>query len=96
LSVAKSDLIKQLADSYPGYTRIDLTRLVNILLSEIENSLKRNESIEFRNVFSIKPRTQKSGFRRNPKTGEKLYVKEKRNVLFKSSKEWVKKINEKI
>ena len=36
MSVAKSDLIKQLADAYPGFIRSDLTRLVDILLIEIE------------------------------------------------------------
>ncbi|WP_089697913.1 HU family DNA-binding protein [Candidatus Pelagibacter communis] len=33
--------------------------------------------------------------RRNPKTGEKVFVKEKKSILFKMSKEWSNKINEK-
>ena len=95
MSVAKSDLIKQLANAYPGFIRSDLTRLVDILLFEIENSLKRNESVEFRGAFSLRPRLQKARFSRNPKTNEKVNTPEKRTILFRMSKEWSKKINEK-
>ena len=38
-------------------------------------------------------RLQKSRLARNPKTNEKLYIKEKYSLLFKSSKNWAKKIN---
>ena len=95
MSVVKSDLIKQLADSYPGFIRSDLTRLVDILLFEIGGSLKRNESVEFRGAFSLRPRLQKARFSRNPKTNEKVNTPEKRTILFRMSKEWSKKINEK-
>ncbi len=95
MSVAKSDLIKQLADAYPGFIRSDLTRLVDILLFEIEDSLKRNESVEFRGAFSLRPRLQKARLSRNPKTNEKVNTPEKRTILFRMSKEWSKKINEK-
>ncbi len=95
MSAAKSDLIKELADAYPGFIRSDLTRLVDILLFEIEGSLKRNESVEFRGAFSLRPRLQKARFSRNPKTNEKVNTPEKRTILFRMSKEWSKKINEK-
>ena len=95
MSVTKSDLIKQLANAYPGFIRSDLTRLVDILLFEIESSLKRNESVEFRGAFSLRPRLQKARFSRNPKTNEKVNTPEKRTILFRMSKEWSKKINDK-
>ena len=95
MSVVKSDLIKQLADAYPGFIRSDLTRLVDILLFEVEGALKRNESVEFRGTFSLRPRLQKARLSRNPKTNQKVNTPEKRTILFKMSKEWSKKINEK-
>ena len=95
MSVTKSDLIKQLADAYPGFIQSDLTRMVNILLLEIENSLKRNESVELRGAFSLRPRLQKARISRNPKTNEKVNTPEKRTILFRMSKEWSKKLNEK-
>ena len=48
-----------------------------------------------RDIFTLNPKIQIEGIRRNPKTGEKVFVKEKKIVLFKMSKEWAKKINEK-
>jgi len=53
LSVAKSDLIKELADSYPNFLRKDLIRLMDIALYEMINSLKRGERVELRDVFTI-------------------------------------------
>ena len=73
----------------------DLTKLVDIILYEVQESLKRGERVELRDIFSLDPRIQKEGIRRNPKTGEKVFVKEKKSVLFKMSKEWANKIDEK-
>tara|TARA_B100000965_G_scaffold252303_1_gene212286 strand:- start:1101 stop:1388 length:288 start_codon:yes stop_codon:yes gene_type:complete len=95
LSAAKSDLIKELADSYPNFLRKDLTRLIDITLYEMINSLKRGERVELRDVFIIEPRIQKPGFKRNPKTGKTFFAKEKKKIFFKISKKWSKKINEK-
>ena len=95
MSFAKSNLIKELADSYPNFLRKDLIRLIDISLYEMINSLKRGERVELRDVFTIEARTQKSGFRRNPKNGKTFFAKEKKKILFKISKKWAKKINEK-
>ena len=95
MSVTKSDLIKELADNYPNFFRKDLTKLLNITLYEIQNSLKRGERIELRDIFTIEPRVQKARVSRNPKTNEKINTPEKKSLLFKISKKWSKKINEK-
>ena len=95
MSVAKSDLIKELANSYPNFLRRDLIRLVDIALYEMINSLKRGERVELRDIFTIEPKTQKPGFKRNPKSGTTFFAKEKKKILFKMSKKWTKKINEK-
>ena len=95
MSVAKSDLIKELADSYPNFLRKDLTRLIDIALYEMINSLKRGERVELRDIFTLEPKTQKPGFKRNPKSGATFFAKEKKKILFKMSKKWTKKINEK-
>ena len=95
MSVSKSDLIKELANSYPNFLRKDLTKLVDIVLYEMQNSLKRGERVELREVFSLEPKIQKARISRNPKTNEKVNTPEKKTILFKMSKEWSKKINEK-
>tara|TARA_B100000579_G_C22497283_1_gene695284 strand:- start:381 stop:671 length:291 start_codon:yes stop_codon:yes gene_type:complete len=95
LSFAKSNLIRELADSYPNFLRKDLIRLIDITLYEMINALKRGERVELRDIFTIEPKTQKSSFRRNPKSGATFFAKEKKKILFKISKSWAKKINEK-
>ena len=95
MSIVKSDLIKELADAYPNFLRKDLLRLVDITLYEIQSALKRGERVELRDVFTIDPRIQKARLSRNPRTNETINTPEKKTKLFKISKNWAKKINEK-
>ena len=95
MSVVKSDLIKELANNYPNFLRKDLIKLFDIIIYEMQESLKRGDRVELREVFSLEPRTQKARISRNPKTNEKINTPQKKTILFKMSKEWTKKINEK-
>ena len=95
MSVTKSDLIKELSKNYPNFLRRDLIKLFEITIYEMQEALKRNERVELRDVFSLEPRLQKARVSRNPKTNEKVNTEEKKSILFKMSKEWAKKINEK-
>ena len=96
MSVVKSDLIKELSNNYPNFLRKDLIKLFDIVLEEMQNSLKRGERVELRDIFTIESRIQKARISRNPKTNEKVNTPEKKAILMKISKEWSKKINEKI
>ena len=94
MSTKKSEILNKLSNYYPNFLKKDLKKLVDITLKEMKNSLKRGERVELRDVFSIEPKLRKARFARNPKTNEKIYVKEKYTILFKTSKFWSKKINE--
>ena len=94
MSTKKSDIVNKLADNYPNFIKRDLRKIVEIFISELSNSLRRKERVELRDVFSLEPRLKKARTARNPKTNEKIYVKEKYSILFKISKMWAKKINE--
>ena len=96
MAIKKSDIINKLADNYPNFIKKDLKKLVEIVISEVSNSLKRHERVELRDVFSLEARLKKARAARNPKTNEKIYVKEKYSILFKISKMWSKKINNEI
>ncbi len=95
MSAVKSDLIKELSKNYPNFLKKDLIKLFDIAIYEIQESLKRGERVELREVFSFEPRIQKARVSRNPKTNEKINTPQKKSILFKMSKEWAKKINEK-
>ena len=95
MPVVKSDLIKELADNYPNFLKKDLIKLVDIALNEMQEAVKRGERVELRDIFTLEPRIQKARVSRNPKTNEKVNTPEKKTILFKISKVWAKKINEK-
>ena len=73
----------------------NLQRAYPAVAIEIQEALKRGERVELREVFSIEPRIQKARISRNPKTNEKVNTPEKKSILFKMSKDWAKKANEK-
>ena len=95
MSVVKSELIKELANNYPNFLKKDLIKLFDISIYEIQEALKRGERVELRDLFTLEPRIQKARISRNPKTNEKVNTPEKKSILFKMSKEWMEKINEK-
>ena len=95
MSFVKSDILKELSDNYPNFLKKDLLKLFDILIYEIQESLKRGERVELRDIFTIEPRIQKSRISRNPKTNEKVNTPEKKTILFKMSKKWTVRINEK-
>lgn len=96
MPIVRSDIIKQLADAYPNFLKKDLDLFFDIIISEIKSALKRGERVELRDILIIGAKNQKPRIAINPKTLEKIKVPEKKNIYFKVSKSWNKKINEKI
>ena len=80
MSFVKSDLIKELSNSYPNFLRKDLIKLFEIMIYEIQESLKRGERVELRDIFTIEPRIQKARISRNPRTNEKINTQISSNI----------------
>ncbi len=93
MAVVKSKIIDNLSDNYPNFLKKDLSKLVEIILSQIEDALIRKERIELRDIFTLETKVQKARISRNPKTNEKVSVPEKKTVQFKMSKKWFNKLN---
>ena len=91
--LVKSKILEQLANNFPNFLKRDLSNLVEIILFEMENSLKKNERVELRDIFTFETRVQKARISRNPKTNEKVKVPEKKTIHFKMSKKWFNKLN---
>ena len=92
----KSDILKILSNNYPNFLKKDLSKFIEIVLNEIQDALRRDERIELRDNFTLEGKIQKARIARNPKTNEKINIQEKKLIKFRMSKEWFKKINEKI
>ena len=93
MAIVKSKLLKQLSDNYPNFLKKDLEKSLNIVLNEIKLALNKGENVELRDFGTWSVQTQKAKLSRNPKTGEKLKIPEKRKIRFKMSKKLFKKIN---
>ena len=59
MAVVKSKIINNLSDNWPSFLKKDLSKLVEIILAQIEKSLERNERVELRDIFTLESRTQK-------------------------------------
>jgi len=93
LVLVKSKILEQLSNNFPNFLKRDLSNLIEIILTEMENSLKKNERVELRDILTLETRVQKARISRNPKTNERVEVPEKKTIHFKMSKKWFKDLN---
>jgi len=91
----KSEIIKQLHKKHPALKRSQVEAIFDIMFNTISDSLIKEKPVELRNFgrFTIKIIKAKYNAR-NPKTGEIIYVPEKKKVSFKMSKHLKEEINE--
>ena len=90
----KSDLLKNLKNSYINLYSKDLERIIDIFFNQIKQALKRGERCELRNFGIFYTNIQKARISRNPATGVKLSTPQKRSIQWKMSKEIFKKLND--
>ena len=93
MAIVKSKLLKQLSNNYPNFLKKDLEKFADIILNEIKKSLKRGDRVELRGFGVFYTNIQKARISRNPRTGDKVHTPEKKNIHFKISKEFFKKLN---
>jgi integration host factor subunit beta len=87
LSLTKSELIARLAEHYPALTAKDAEYAVRTILEAMSSTLAEGQRIEIRGFgsFALSYRPPRVG--RNPKSGERVLVPEKRVPHFKPGKE---------
>ena len=85
--MTKSELIARLAERYPQLIAKDADFAVNTILDAMAKSLGDGQRIEIRGFgsFALNKRPPRVG--RNPKSGEKVLVPEKRVPHFKAGKD---------
>ena len=92
--MSRPHLIKKLKEKNPKINRSELEIVIDTFCGTIEKALVEERNVEIRGFgsFLIKKIKEKY-YARNPKTGELIYVPEKNNVRFKSSKNLKRLIN---
>ena len=93
MAIAKSNILKKLSKNYPNFLKKDLEKLVNIILKEIKETLKRGARVELRGFGVFFTNIQRARISRNPKTGEKVNTPQKKTIHFKMAKDLFKKLN---
>jgi integration host factor subunit beta len=86
-NITKSELIAKLAQRYPQLAARDAELAVKTILDAMAATLAQGQRIEIRGFgsFSLNVRPSRTG--RNPKSGEKVVVPEKRVPHFKPGKD---------
>lgn len=86
-TMTKSELIERLADHYPQLVAKDAEFAVRTILEAMARTLTQGHRIEIRGFgsFALSSRPPRVG--RNPKSGEKVMVPEKRVPHFKPGKD---------
>ena len=82
----KLELIKALSEE-AGISRPDAKRIVEIVFESMADALGRGDRVEIRGLCSFYVKKYKSYMGRNPKTGKKVRIPEKRLPFFKAGKE---------
>ena len=90
--MTKSDLISALREEH-DITRPDATHIVNLFFDEMSNALVNGDRVEIRGLCSIYVKKYKAYTGRNPITGKKVKVKDKKLPFFKPGKELKERVN---
>ncbi len=90
--MTKSDIVEQVSKQ-TGFTKVETDFIFNTILDTIKKSLEKGDRIEIRGFgnFTVKHLAGKEA--RNPKTNEKIWVKERFVPKFKVSKLLINSVN---
>lgn len=93
--MTKRELILKLSERFKNLSLKDAELVVDTIFESMAQALEKGERIELRGfgTFQLRTRNPKQG--RNPKTGEKVYVEQKRVPFFKVGKELRIRVNKK-
>jgi integration host factor subunit beta len=91
--MTKSDLVQKLSEKVSTLTKKECEVIVDTVFLNMRDALHRGEKIEIRGFGSFTVRLRRAKEGRNPKTGEKVSIPEKRIPFFKVGKELRELVN---
>lgn len=91
--MTKSDLILRLSRKFPDLIKRDIEKIVNLILNEIAESLKKGGRVEIRGFGAFSVRKREARIARNPKNGKEVSIGERHAIYFRTGKELREKIN---
>jgi integration host factor subunit alpha len=94
-TVVKSDLIDRVYEAV-GFTRQEASEAVEILFDQIKLALGRGENVRVTGFASFIIKEKKARTVRNPKTGDPVFIHERKALTFKPSKQLLLSTNNSI
>ncbi|MDR1982401.1 MAG: integration host factor subunit beta [Holosporaceae bacterium] len=91
--MTRSDLIARISAIYPYMHIRNVEKVVSIVINSIVNTLRDGGRVELRGFGSFCIRKRKRSEGRNPKTGEKVIVHEKKVPFFKAGRQLKDMVN---
>ena len=82
----KSQLVKRLLNKNPHLIQRDVENITSIVLEKITSTLENEGRVEIRGFGSLSVRRRQSKNGRNPRTGESVFVPEKKPLFLKLEK----------
>ena len=82
----RSQLVKRLLNKNPHLIQKDVEKVTSLVLDKITSTLENDGRVEIRGFGSLSVRKRNSKNGRNPRTGESVFVPEKKAPIFKSGK----------
>ena len=84
--MVRSELVHNLCNLHPNILRRDMEKIVDIIVVEIVEALRRDEAVEIRGWGRFKTVTRKARVGRNPRTGEQIQIAASQKVKFLPAK----------
>ncbi len=91
--MTKSELITHVAEKIPGTRKKDAEVIVNTIFESMTKALAGGDRIEIRGFGSFHLRHRKARIGRNPKSGERVQVEDKKVPFFKAGKQLKKLVD---
>ena len=91
--MTKAELIEALVEKIDRLTKKEAELIVGLVLKGVADALAKGDKVELRGFGSFKVKERRSREGRNPKTGDKVQVEEKKVPYFKAGKELRERVN---
>ncbi len=91
--MTKSELIEKVAKKNPHLMLKDVERIVDVIFNKIISALSKGDRVEFRGFGTFSVRLRSPRVAKNPRTGAKVTVEERKIPHFKTGKQLHKQLN---
>ena len=89
----KSELVARIAAENPHLNDVEAQKVVYKIIETISEGLERGDRIELRGFGTFSVRHRQGGRRRNPSTGEIVYIEAKSVPFFKTGRGLHRRLN---